>query len=571
MPPFTAASESMTTKIADVVDTEKLLDNFPISEWEVSTLLAFLDLSAADPDLPLSQLHFRIQEQQAGLDDDEEDNIQTKICDYQYMEEHILPEVTSQWIHSAQESISPVIPYHVTDEPTKAAFHFLEAVVSLLGRRGGTGFLPQFLFDCSLRQQKSDADFSAPTVDASDLISLFYRHIQAVLYLQDSQATPGSKPQDRQQLQAPETWVHSLQHTTQTSTRISQANWKEWVDKTIPEAMQAVSTLYHYILFSPSHPFGAQSPPQIMLPQIDPDEQSALWSHITNVLPLSLACLSPVFRGNWRRIYSSETDGLSFMSFQTAILGYPGPTLLLVRPRKDGTNRDTGVFGYYTDCPWQESNTWIEGECHDSFLLKIDKSLAVYYPTYESSPGHYMYLNNKSAMTNGSCKHTLQGLAIGGIADDTPRVHLTPSFEQCIANCTDTTYTSGSLLDPNDSDGGILSPFFDVDVLEVWAVNVTEKEYLTHKSAGQQRSNIRETARQRFAKVDRKQFVDDFRSGAVLNRLFRHRSEARGRHDFVALDDGSGYFLDEKPPSLSFSQERGKNKSIQEDEPALLD
>ena len=48
---------------------------------------------------------------------------------------------------------------------------------------------------------------------------------------------------------------------------------------------------------------------------------------------------------------------------------------------------------------------------------------------------------------------------------------------------------------------------------------------------------------QKARKVDKAQFLDDFKSGLIESKAFKHRTEARGRHDFEAddKDDGKGY------------------------------
>ena len=45
-------------------------------------------------------------------------------------------------------------------------------------------------------------------------------------------------------------------------------------------------------------------------------------------------------------------------------------------------------------------------------------------------------------------------------------------------------------------------------------------------------------------KVDKAQFLDDFKSGLIESKAFQHRTEARGRHDFEADDEGKGYHIE---------------------------
>jgi hypothetical protein len=290
-----------------------------------------------------------------------------------------------------------------------------------------------------------------------------------------------------------------------------------------------------------------------------PDQPSFFWDYknSSNLLPLSLACMASSLCGNWYRLYSSNWDGLSFLTFQKALLSYAGPTVILVRSKGTAAGCNNGIFGFYSECPWKESTSWFGGDGgFDSFLFKFDDhDLGVYWPTWESANGHCMYLN--TAPEHGMHNHhhnaiPLRGLAIGGISNDTPRVHLTPSLENCKAATIDTAYTSGTLL-PDDSKGMPSSPFFDVDALELWAVNASKEKFLQHLAAGQQQLARKDQVRQRAAQVDRSHFLDDLKSGAFINTLFCHREESRGRHDFVAADSRSGYFLEDKPPSLNLS------------------
>ena len=542
--------------INGTIDRDKLLDNFPLNERELDLLLRFYNItSLPSTEHSLADICSKLLENPSlEIEAHRETENQSWSSAVAYMENTILRELSPQWFHKATRWVSPLLPYDVdSNAEFSRIFCFMEAVVSLLGRRGGAQFLPNFVFDTIITAARAEgaADHSstAATADALALVDLVYRHVRAAWFIQCSCCSPSengnekeSKFLKQQPLDPPSAWVASLKQSVGGSGDITRAAWNAWVNETIPETMRCFSTLYHYILFSPSHPFGSSHPKQFTLPQ--PDKEHHLWSHSSDALPLTLACISPVFSGRWYRLYSSNFDGLSFLTFRTAILEYPGPVVLLVR-RKESA----GVFGFYSDCPWKESNDWFGDDSNESFLFKVEmSSLAVYYPTYETSNGHYMYLNNNTSSTTNGSNSLPRGLAIGGIAADTPRVHLTTSFENCTATSIDTTYASGSLIDAQVGED-IVPPAFDVDVIEAWAVNVTEEQFLEKKVAGQKQAANRESARQKVAQVDRAQFLDDFQSGAVMNKLYVHRHEARGRHDFVAAQDGSGYFLEDKQPS----------------------
>ena len=134
-------------------------------------------------------------------------------------------------------------------------------------------------------------------------------------------------------------------------------------------------------------------------------------------------------------------------------------------------------------------------------------------------------------------------MAVGGISESTPRLHITTSLEQCKAGAIDSVYTSGPLL----SNGDV---YFDIDALEAWAVSPSEEHHVKSLQLGQVHATRREEARIKAAQVDRKQFLEDFQSGQFVNSLYQHREQARGRHSFCADDEeGRGYYIDEKTPT----------------------
>ncbi|CAB9517458.1 TLD domain-containing protein KIAA1609 [Seminavis robusta] len=537
---------------------EKFLDKFPLTETEVDRLLLLFPLTTNDEtNDSVKIVHHNNNTHQ---DDDDEWHATT----LRQIQESILPKAR-QWLFVEAPNLAcPLLPYDIPDDKEKSAlcsaFYFLEAMVSMMGRRGSR-FLINFVYTVASNGQNSTTNGGGPTPEA--LVDILYRHLMAALQI----TTTIHKQQQNIVTDPPKAWIRSLSKTAGSS--VSRSAWTEWINNVLPQSIRGLSTFYYHVLFpnsgtsSSSTSRGPNSLPPLSLPQTDQDSffwrgsSSSSSSSYNNNIPLTLTCMAPsLSSGNkWYRLYSSNWDGLSFLALQNALLSYTGATVMLVRPKKEGHNNNTttpsSVFGFYTDSPWKESNSWFGGEGFDSFLFYInDNDLGVYWPTWETSNGHYMYLNASPQNSGIQQQATaLRGLAMGGISADTPRVHLTPSLENCKATVTDTTYASGALL-PDDPDGMPSSPFFDVDALEVWAI-ASKEEYLQHRAAGTKQLARKEETRQRAAQVDRSQFLNDFQTGAFINNLFDHREEARGRHDFVAADSGSGYFVEEKPPSIS--------------------
>jgi len=89
--------------------------------------------------------------------------------------------------------------------------------------------------------------------------------------------------------------------------------------------------------------------------------------------------------------------------------------------------------------------------------------------------------------------------------------------------------------------GGGARKYFSICDLEVWGVGGDEAVASGLDARRAQRA-ILDANIQKARKVDKAQFLDDFKSGLIESKAFQHRTEARGRHDFEADDqDGKGY------------------------------
>ena len=349
--------------------------------------------------------------------------------------------------------------------------------------------------------------------------------------------------------------------------------WKRWIQRYAPMIPVMISTVISYV-------FLFQIPPQPPSP-IEHEHVCILkdrtnlpiWMTTITSIPMQLALMG-LGDGVWRSIYQSTIHGLSFTTFTHQLLSYYGPTLVVIETTKNE------IFGYYTKVPWKVSNRWYtqnnrigdvdldnDVKCDDldeSFLFRLYPSWNVYRPQNEPTmvPKRYhQYLNPPSVKNGHNVNHNaLVGWAVGGVADNVPRLHITPSFEQCKACIWDSVFDSGPLLSNDDES------YFDVFNLEVWAVTKCQYPYNHNgiddsscndiyeqgKRLGEDRMSMMEHVRQRYAKVDRTQFVDDLIHGTVLpNKLFQHRLQTRGRADFVVASDNAtdGYVIDGKQPS----------------------
>jgi len=153
-----------------------------------------------------------------------------------------------------------------------------------------------------------------------------------------------------------------------------------------------------------------------------------------------------------------------------------------------------------------------------------------------------MYCN--SAARSRGYDGLAHGIGFGG-TDELPRLFLAETFDGCVASAADLTFEPGPLLPPagGGPDGGIGAPsrkYFSIADLEVWGVGGDEAVASGLDAREAQRAIVDANIR-KARKVDKAQFLDDFKSGLIESKAFQHRAEARGRHDFEADDnDGSG-------------------------------
>jgi hypothetical protein len=214
-------------------------------------------------------------------------------------------------------------------------------------------------------------------------------------------------------------------------------------------------------------------------------------------------------------LYTSASDGLSFNRLQNALLGYGGPTLIIIQ--SGGC-----IFGAFTASQWKESKDFYGN--HDCFLYQLLPTTAVYRPS--GNGNNFMYCNS-FARSRGYDQQA-HGIGFGGTTDQ-PRLFLAESFDDCLAAAQDMTFEKGPLLLP-----GSKAQHFDIDNLEVWGVGgtaVVEEALRDRKKC----RGVRDAAIQKARKVDKAAFLDDFKSGLIDSKAFAHRGQIRGR-DAPCLD-----------------------------------
>lgn len=216
----------------------------------------------------------------------------------------------------------------------------------------------------------------------------------------------------------------------------------------------------------------------------------------------SLGLVDPSTRGEWTRIYGSGVDGFSFYRLCHQILGWQGPTLLLIKSSKGD------VFGAYLDQPWREWHTFYGGS--GCFVFSLSPTLQVCRP--RRGPGttrDFMYLNTKGRS---------KGLCVGSSSGSLETGRIVVPHQ--LADATVTTRSSCLTFEAGKLTPSSLQEQVDIDALEVWGVG--DSEEIAEAIKG--RNESRETRNERLRKagtVDKSKFLaSSFDREHILGKTF---------------------------------------------------
>ena len=95
------------------------------------------------------------------------------------------------------------------------------------------------------------------------------------------------------------------------------------------------------------------------------DESSIV--NLVDVLPLAFE--NSLLQGEWKRLYTTQKDGLSFNRIMAHITGYDGPTCIFVSCKSDDQE---AVFGAFAGSAFRESNRF-HGDFQYSYNLTTSK------------------------------------------------------------------------------------------------------------------------------------------------------------------------------------------------------
>ncbi|GKY94404.1 hypothetical protein MPSEU_000406400 [Mayamaea pseudoterrestris] len=422
---------------------------------------------------------------------------------------------------------------------------FLEGVASS-GRRGAKQTLTVLLRSCASYDQQHDS------CQAHEIAKLAYRIALATAFLKAtvdetldmSDYVPSNSSNDDDSLQldalaqsmlqrARDRRMNMQQQQYTAAATVSDSNGRtsiaddaitldeliEWCDATAPLFASILPTFMHSIFF-PDRPF---PPSRTAFSFPYSLQESSLFESLKSPRLFALACFSSALSGSFFRLYSSDHDGLSFNRLQNALVGYSGPTLIVIRSIASSKSSSNSVFGAFTASQWKESKDFYG--LADCFLYQLSPRTCVYRPT--GSNQRFMYLNPNSR--SKGYDQQAHGLGFGGTVDQ-PRLFLAENFDDNVAASVDLTFDNGLLLAPGEDGVGSQRTQFAIDCLEVWGVGGDEVVEQALGARNKVRA-MKDEGIRRARKVDKAQFLDDFRSGAIASKAFAYRDQIDGRAD----------------------------------------
>jgi len=242
----------------------------------------------------------------------------------------------------------------------------------------------------------------------------------------------------------------------------------------------------------------------------------------------------PKFGEQWYRIFAGVEDGWSFQALERQIMGYEGPTLLVIQARSKNKEDGAVTFGAYTASRWQKNKRDFFGTA-DCFLFQLQPTLKVLKPLPKmgTKGGHYMFFHSNTNVntSNPSRKDDLAlGLGFGGTVRQ-PRLFVNSQLEQCTLSHQDTSFEEGHLGFPPSDDPFASQSFsstVSIDALEIYAVGDKQTIRKGFKAQYQHR-DIADATLRNARTVDKAAFLGDMQSGLIESKAFAHRGQVDGR------------------------------------------
>eukprot|EP00956_Cyclotella_meneghiniana_P028064 scaffold64450_cov55-Cyclotella_meneghiniana.AAC.1 len=249
------------------------------------------------------------------------------------------------------------------------------------------------------------------------------------------------------------------------------------------------------------------------------------------------------FGNKWYRVYSGTEDGWTFNQLENSIIGYQGPTLIIIQASSKDHPGKSVTFGAYTAAKWEKKKKDFFGSA-DCFLFQLEPKLRIMksLPKMGTRGGHYMYFHsNTNVVSNnlGKKDELVEGFGFGGTTRNL-RLFVDRSLEECRVMNQDTTFEEGHLGFPPSSDSMSVnsSTTLQIDFLEIYAVGDDDTIQRGFLALNQYR-DIADANLRNARTVDKAAFMGDLRNGVIESKAFAHRGQVDGRaHGSLKGDDG---------------------------------
>ena len=235
---------------------------------------------------------------------------------------------------------------------------------------------------------------------------------------------------------------------------------------------------------------------------------------VSTQLLLPLALYSSSCQGQWKRLYTTQTDGWAFNRISHHILGYSGPTCIIF---KSVIDRVPHIFGSFNADRWKDSNAFFGSS--SAFLFTLTPELQI-LRNKNGSNNNYQWLNTR---TYGKP----HGFGMGGTVDEF-RIFIPDSMENCYAAPSCLTFESGKLISRSLVEG---THEFRIDALEIWACGGTTLINQGLNAQKKYKDNV-DDAIKKAQKCDKAAFFGNaFDQEMFLSKTMAHKQGAQDRAD----------------------------------------
>lgn len=233
----------------------------------------------------------------------------------------------------------------------------------------------------------------------------------------------------------------------------------------------------------------------------------------------------------WPRLYSTHSEGFHLPTLEHCLIGYRGPTLILVEAF-DKQNKQTRVFGAFASHAWSKQSSPTFFGDSDSYLIELHPHFRVYRAKdqQQACPSNYQYFYfdkqpiTPTLMDKESPRYE-SGMGLGGTPQQ-PRFFVSACLDQCYLGPQDATFEGEG--DFRSEMRHSLAPrpkLWDLMSLEVWGLGGESalQALISHQKMLASNAQLAQ-------RVDKAAFLGDLRSGLIDSKMFAH-VEALNRHE----------------------------------------